>query len=1158
MLLDAPTGSGKSYTVTQFLCSQAQQSAHFRAFFVSDQKKNLRIENFRKIWRQIASTEQPSDKRKIAQLRSLNDTIRALLASYDQQQIPQQLLQDKSVEEAFIFLKAQFRTYQLAQKINSDADNWRVLIEPEWRLRQAIAQRLGQLAGITEFSPKSDMDQEQIRRYLALHETVLSNWISDIYPTIALASYQLIILTTDKFIRGYTPFFQRSGKSFLFSSILTNSLVVFDEFDSTKARLWHKYCQEAFPVKTDLINLFGAIDHGFNRIDRAIPEHLKQLITQQPRYAELAAIAQKLKKQFKLSYLYKLETQVTTPNFVIHTPLDTMISDYPYWHSHYSASERRVIISHNVPDDLQFRKMLSSVAGFIRSFNRFVFNCAQRYCNQRNACLPALSVAMELDSAVWTLYHALGLADSQIQILVTLEAQIKRPVKSKLSQSTVTGDYEFQRRGVYLYHFQDSPQHELQTIINAAFFAVTPEQFLLGLLKKYHVWGLSATANLPTVLHNYDLTYLTERLGANLIQGRPLLTPATKQDFDYVTRYRQQDIHVEAQVVGGHNTIEQLVREYWQVGELTKAPDWQVIQSLDSQLLEVVNRACETKRRGQHSKSFYLDRYLDLFESFILFLSRPALVTFLGLQTPLPGKNDQMSQKWIDCVFTTLRKQLSLSVNDCQLRIISNTQRQVTEQLTAALQLPSQHTRVYLLSAYNSLGIGQNLQHPLTTLDTLKRCIAPSTVDKHDSRLAEKDLDGMYLGDVTHLLTQVDSLKLTPEMLHWVTELMYLLDANELNHREVQTIFNNMRNNQFFIRNRSKLPSLTASYSRVIIQALGRMNRTFNKSGHPLILASQSVLQGIGSMGMDSRNFSPEFQALLALSETPSEPEADDYKRYATLCNNRTAYCARDINQLVSGLRTDTPMAKNYQQLRELLLRNPTINATTLVKYQSQLRRGLQYLPQRIAVTSYQVGILNLQYGDYTFEKHTDPQLTVSAAASGLPSLLNYPGMKDYFQHNGYACSWISRDYILNPVQFVNLYLGILGEVGGRFIVEDLLGISLEPLHQLINNELFDFQVVASSVLIDFKNWRPSHQESALAARKHVEGKLDQLAANTGKNWRVAIINVIGEETHINRTNDNRIMEVSALINEAGQVVLSQYDQRKLGDFLLENQRDSD
>ncbi|EGF34387.1 hypothetical protein AAULR_10920, partial [Lacticaseibacillus rhamnosus MTCC 5462] len=69
------------------------------------------------------------------------------------------------------------------------------------------------------------------------------------------------------FIKGYTPFFEKSSKSFQFSPILSNSLVVLDEFDSTKKQILDNSIEDALKVQVDLLPLFDALYEGLSKIN---------------------------------------------------------------------------------------------------------------------------------------------------------------------------------------------------------------------------------------------------------------------------------------------------------------------------------------------------------------------------------------------------------------------------------------------------------------------------------------------------------------------------------------------------------------------------------------------------------------------------------------------------------------------------------------------------------------------------------------------------------------------------------------------------------------------------------------------------------------------------------------------------------------------------
>ncbi|MCE2138782.1 hypothetical protein GRC92_17350, partial [Streptococcus thermophilus] len=58
------------------------------------------------------------------------------------------------------------------------------------------------------------------------------------------------------------------------------------------------------------------------------------------------------------------------------------------------------------------------------------------------------------------------------------------------------------------------------------------------------VLGLSATADLETVISNFDFKYIQQQLGAAFIKGTELVPAATKEDMDVSSRCREQGVQV--------------------------------------------------------------------------------------------------------------------------------------------------------------------------------------------------------------------------------------------------------------------------------------------------------------------------------------------------------------------------------------------------------------------------------------------------------------------------------------------------------------------------------------------------------------------------------------------------------------------------------------
>lgn len=1153
-LLDAPTGSGKSYTIVHFLCHQVSQDAHFRAFFVTDQKKNLNIQTFKAAWEQL--TDQPFYQ-KVAIIQSLEDTVQLLLAEKQAKRIPLDL-QTEGVDQAIEVLAKKFKVYQLTkqQDVQSMA-GWDDLRQAEYQVRIQLAQQLSKLAQVD--SPATHENREKIRQYVIGHWQTVGEWLSQVYPTIDLATRQLYVLTTDKFIRSITPFFEATGKPFQFSNILKGSLVVLDEFDSTKRRVWEKSLADALKIKVDILGLFNALYHGILQVDQQVPTQLKKLIQQQSRYQELANTAAELNQTFGLDRLYKTVERNQSDSYVIHTLLYTLLSDQNRWHSRLNQAENSVDLGHHFKDELKFRLMLRRVSGFVRQFNRLVFLAAQKYSAERNSVTFKNDNDINLQDACYTIYNALGLTDAQIDSLLTLGAEVGSTKLKGTRDPEPDSYHEFQRRGLTLYQFTNTEKHDLRTNINAAFFAVTPENYLLDIISKANVLGLSATAKVPTVLDNYDLDYLAEKLGTAFIDGRPLLTSATKAEFDYAHRYQQSGITFTAELASIQETIGQTLANRLAAMGLPAIHDAQqreIIARLDSHLVETVRTIKnETASSSFDSQAYYKKGYIALFDSFIFFLLDAEKTSFLGLQAMIPSETPTSSAALIQEVFDQLSRLLCpKEAHLPKLAIISSEKKQgaIEDQLKTALALPStQETRVYLLGAYQSIGIGQNLHHRLGDFERdLIKSIATAD-QQQDPRTQFVDLGGIYLGNVTHILTKVTEFGLNDDMLRSITELEYLADANEIGYLELKKQFQALERHNRWQKHPENVRSLQASYTRMVIQALGRMNRALNKVPHLSVLATSEVIQGIHPLNLDISALSPEVQALFALKEKGTVTNNFDLSQEEAQKQNLTAYTSRDVHQLLRGLSSVPAYATSYRDGRDFILRHPTIDPLTLGKRQQQDRRCLQYLPNPSNVTEYVAR--RLSESDFQFTQATTQgtAVRVSAEASGLVSMCRYPGLRQEFQRLGYAVEWQSADFIMNPIQYINLYLGALGEAAGKYIVEKNWGVSLRPFDQLVNNELFDFKT-DNHVAVDFKNWHRLADSERDQERNHVREKLTRLEQHTGEKWSAIILNILGNRQLKGPVSwDQRVMEVSALIDEQGHLVLSPHNRVMIGEFLI-------
>ena len=157
----------------------------------------------------------------------------------------------------------------------------------------------------------------------------------------------------------------------------------------------------------------------------------------------------------------------------------------------------------------------------------------------------------------------------------------------------------------------------------------------------------------------------------------------------------------------------------------------------------------------------------------------------------------------------------------------------------------------------------------------------------------------------------------------------------------------------------------------------------------------------------------------------------------------------------------------------------------------------------------------------------------MSEKAAKLPYILKYKGMKEYFKKKGYVTSFKMLPRILNPVMFRNIYKGALGEVAGRFIIENELGIKLVDITEPEKFEKFDFRL-NEEVYVDFKNWDESMQVERENELKKIRQKMRMVGAK-----RVYIINIVvedGTKYEIKESTDG-IIEIPGLITKNGDII---------------------
>ena len=451
----------------------------------------------------------------------------------------------------------------------------------------------------------------------------------------------------------------------------------------------------------------------------------------------------------------------------------------------------------------------------------------------------------------------------------------------------------------------------------------------------------------------------------------------------------------------------------------------------------------------------------------------------------------------------------------------------------------------FVLSSYQTLGAGQNLQYPIQDLSNLVTLNAE--YDEIDPRFQKKDFDALYLGDVTHSVVNLneDGPLSAQGLMKFCFQVECLYENDEISYRTLNRLlkdgigrFSGRRPLNAFAQSILRQSnSVHGQITRDVIQAVGRMGRTFLKNPSVYLFTTEKTLYDLDLACLNGRILSPEMEALLkARTDLGNREICIDYthneaERKATRGN---AYILRMLN--VDW--TEETMAL-WKGLRQTVLQYP--------------RAGLDVLNENPIIRTYYIPLAQdrhcyfyAQKGDFSevilsfdqdkmqftasLPEGLSPS-TVSEEDARLAQILLYPGLKEHFIHHGWATEFGTDPYIMSPVLFQNIYKGALGEVAGKFILEKELGLTLQEIGDPKKFESFDFGA-DGDLFFDFKHWKWNMQVEERPMREKVLKKLDAVG---GK--RAFVVNLFSDGvSRPSCSNDGCLIEVPGILLPTGQV----------------------
>ena len=1143
-MCELPTGYGKTYTIVQVMKEYISDiSNKKKIIYLTTLNKNLPVEE---LLEAFDGDKQEYNKR-VLHIRSNVDEV---IEKLEELSIPEEFQTSDYIR--LIRLVKKYKHIKESEFSDKEYINdLRKKIEKEESIfRRNISKKLAE-----EYKTKSS-------RLATIKKISKWKWIGQLYPAVFTDESQILCMSVSKFLKRNSCIIEPSYE-FLKAPFLNGAIIFIDEFDATKATIQSEIIERSLTINEEYIGLFRQIIRGLNPkfLSKGITDAYHRISKEgrgQYTFEKILLEGKEIEDKYHTNLSYKTAESAISKkqNFLLkdatyHTlfhnnknyiraainnyenRIDIFFEDRAEFFAHKKESKQNIVIF----------GLLREINRFLGHFKRFLFSWAEKYMEDTNAERSAEDDAMTIDGAISSILKRLDLNEVQQKLIL---GELCDPIAKHSSKKELLPDNSFYQEGLELFELEDSDLHLENTFLRLVDVRDTPEKILLYLSEKAIVYGISATAELGSVIGNYDLNYLEEKLG-NKYHATPVEVKSyiEKCLLENWKAYEDGRIQIKTEVIKS---------------KINSYESEEMLKNLfnDQELAQY----CISLIHNSVNTSYHITRYCNVVLSMCRFCKTANIQSFLYLGMALPKKcNPEFDQELIEKLFDLVRKDLSTE----SVSLIFLRSEGYDKDKEALIERLERGEKIYIMSSYQTIGAGQNLQYKAPDKTKLIELI-PDKGDG-DKRHTTKDIDAIYLGDVTNMTinTYKNERLSAEEFMEMLFQIEELRENDEFNFCETESMIKLAFQAYTTKKERKEInllyntKSVNLQANRHVMQAVGRMCRTFLKNPEIFLFIEEPLLEKLSVAELQKHILPPEMKALVKLREELGTEYSDDEKMILKKAENASSRGMWLIRQLLSRNWNDESM-NVWRELRRIVLKYPTVNAK--IRDENDTLRKL-YITSGIPQNKY----LFSQYSDFKDvtidfgmdrigfrnsgrakrKANTDEVLVyeMSEEDSRLPFALKYSGMKEYFEKSGYATTFVANDYMMSPVLYYNIYKGALGEVAGSYILERELGISLSDITDPEKFEFFDYKM-REDVYVDFKNWKFTYTQDRESIKKEISYKMDEIRAK-----RVYIINLIDSGEHVaTKQIDERIIEIPGLIDENGKIIKENIRMIKEEDWL--------
>lgn len=1095
ILIDMPTGSGKTYSALQFIYKSCMEDANAKKkyIFVTTLKKNLQSKDLRKMFSADGIPEVFEEK--VLVIDSNMESVINGFSDEIEQRIPDEIKRTdiyKNFRRDLTIIKNQRAENRadMRDSIQGYEYNLRQFTEPPFR-------KLVQKCMKKEFKTVNE-------RLNAVKTNIKWRWVGELYPAVFTNDKQVLFMSMDKFL-GRNSTIIDNQYMFFNAPFIKDSIIFIDEFDATKETMLNNIIKNGLRYKVNYVELFISIYSALHTddfpADLTVPSKQRQESEHKNRslnsiIEDLREKSEHIFKTYSLQYKHRTDAELDDnyQNYMFQDhQYHSILSDKnKHYITMYSDGKRKInTISFEKEkpskENNNIQSMLGQLRGFIKYFQTAVNILAINYMQRKNEVGQKAQETFTMEYAINTILSLFRLSDDNTKYLA--DQIMVSEHKQKKEKDYYNFDLTFYERGFRYYAFVNNTDHDMQSQIMMYSFQTTPEKLLLKFCEKAKVIGISATATVPSVIGNYDISYLQDKLSSSFIKTTDEERVRLAENFNEI-QSGYKDINITAALLGKQGSYS--IDSWCEVFDNTEMAEY---------VFDLLQRSFSD---GEDSGNYHKERYLRIALAFKQFISHKDIRSFLCVLTKYPKTTDRELNK------TTLQEIFKFIAQDSRYTDYSDSTvayldgADYEEKKARLLKRLSEGEKIFVISVYQTIGAGQNLQYPVPD-------IYINDVVRVNSRSNsnEKDFDAIYLEKPTNLIVQLVENIQELDFAKYIYQMEFLQEKGELSSddtvKNIKRAFKAYMSSQINrdpYANVYNKKSYVLMSTRYIIQAIGRLCRTGIKNKNVYIYADNRIADIVDVSVVKGRIFNPEFVALVAAIEEYGKKEPEDIK-LEYLASLKSERVSREINNMLNN-DWNSDKIKRWQTLRDLSLRFPTASSEDAAS-NFIIRVFYVELPEKGDHLYYS------QDEDYnnvsvSFTKDDEHPNIVSMAESKLSDMLLIPGVKEYFIENGFAISYEPNDYIMTPTLWNNIYKGALGEVVGRFLFNKMLNIMPEEITDPSIFELFDFYLPGTSIYIDFKNWHEGYTEDKEGILRKIASKAEKCGCNC-----VIVANIIAE-----------------------------------------------